>query len=83
MLDEEIKSVVDSCYAEMHELLESKRDKIEALAEELLLKETLNLPQIIKVLGDRPFPLSESIKRYLGELEERLAEEEAEKTTEQ
>jgi len=82
MLDEEIKKVVDDCYADMYEMLESKRDKIEALAEALLEKETLNLPQIMKVLGDRPFPLKESVKKYLMELTERIEEEEEKKAKE-
>ena len=42
-----------------------------SLAEELLEKESINLPQIIKVLGDRPFPMKESIKEYLKEITKR------------
>ena len=41
------------------------------LADELLEKESINLPQIMKILGDRPFPLKESIREYLEELEKR------------
>ena len=76
-LDAEVRLIVDTCYNEMHELLESKKDLIAALAEELLSKETLNLSQIIKILGPHPFPLKESVKKYLGELEERLEEDAA------
>ena len=43
---------------------------------ELLDKESINLPQIMKILGDRPYPLKESIKEYLEELEKRKEEEE-------
>ena len=46
------------------------------LAKELLEHESINLPQIMKVLGDRPYPLKESIRDYLEELERRKAEEE-------
>ena len=52
-------------------MLESKRELIEKLAEALLEKESINLPEIMKVLGDRPYPLKESIKEYLEELEKR------------
>jgi hypothetical protein len=59
------------------------------LAEELLAKESINLPQIIKVLGDRPFPMKESLREYLVELEirskqeaERDAQEKAEREKE-
>ena len=49
------------------------------LAEELLAKESINLPAIIKVLGDRPFPLKESVREYLEELETREQKETTEK----
>ena len=41
----------------------------------LLEKESINLPQIMKVLGERPYPLKESIREYLDELEKRQQEE--------
>jgi len=43
-IDNAVKQLVDECYLEITELLESKRDSIEALAKELLEKETINLP---------------------------------------
>ena len=46
------------------------------LAEKLLEKESINLPEIMEVLGERPYPLKESIKEYLKELEKRKQEEE-------
>ena len=49
------------------------------LAEELLVHESINLPHIMKVLGDRPYPLKESIREYLKELEKRQKEEEEKK----
>ena len=73
-IDCEVKKIVDQCYQETKELLISKKELIEALAEELLKHESINLPQIIKVLGDRPYPLKESIKEYLEELEKRKEE---------
>ena len=42
----------------------------------MLEKESINLPEIMEVLGDRPYPLKESIKEYLKELEKRKQEEE-------
>ena len=41
------------------------------LAELLLAKESINLPQIITVLGERPFPMKEALKDYLREIESR------------
>ena len=42
-----------------------------SLAEELLAKESIGLPDILRVLGDRPFPMKESVREYLQELTER------------
>ena len=59
-----------------------------SLAEELLAKESIGLPDIISILGDRPFPMKESLREYLTELMERKVKEEttaavpAEETTE-
>ena len=38
------------------------------LAELLLEKETLSLPDIVDTLGDRPYPIKESVIEYLQEL---------------
>jgi hypothetical protein len=37
----------------------------------LLAKESISLPDIVRILGDRPFPLKESIRQYLEELKTR------------
>jgi hypothetical protein len=44
------------------------------LAERLLDKESINLPEIIEVIGDRPFEMKESIRNYLNEMKERVAD---------
>lgn len=41
------------------------------LAELLLEKETLSLPDIVDTLGDRPYPIKESVIEYLQELRAR------------
>ncbi len=74
-IDEEVKRLVNQCYQEVEELLESKRDLITNLAERLLEKESISLPQIIEVLGDRPFEMKQSIKDYLSEIVSRQAQE--------
>jgi hypothetical protein len=45
------------------------------LAEELLEKETLSLPEIVEIMGPRPFPMKESIAEYLQELKDRKVTE--------
>ena len=49
----------------------AKKELIENLAESLLVHESMNLQKIIKILGDRPFPMKESMREYLEELESR------------
>ncbi len=46
-------------------------EQIENLAKELLEKETLDLIDILRILGERPFPLSDSMKDYMHEIETR------------
>ena len=81
-IDEEVKDIVDKCYQNTKELLESKRDLIEQLAERLLEKEVVTLPDIIEILGERPWPMKENLKEYLEEIKERRKEEELEKEKE-
>jgi len=40
-----------------------------------LAKETLALPDIVDILGSRPYPLKESLLEYLQELRDRTVEE--------
>lgn len=54
-----------------------KKDLIDKLAERLLEKETIALPDIVDVLGPRPFPMKKSLLDYLEELKERAVEDEA------
>jgi len=42
----------------------------------LLVKETLGLPDIVDILGPRPFPMKASLLEYLEELRERINVEE-------
>ena len=45
------------------------------LAEELLEKETLSLPDIVDILGQRPYPIKESVVEYMQELRARKDQE--------
>jgi len=65
LIDEEVKRIVDDCYARTKELAESKKDLVEKIAEELISKETLNLTDIVRILGERPFAMKDTLKEYL------------------
>jgi hypothetical protein len=45
------------------------------MGDSLLLKETMALPDIVEVLGQRPYPLKASLLEYLEELKDRRVEE--------
>ncbi len=47
----------------------------------MLAKETLALPDLVDVLGQRPYPLKATLLEYLEELRERKTEDDA-KTSE-
>ena len=46
-----------------------------SLGNELLSKETIGLPEIIEILGERPFGMSATMKDYLKEMEKRKTQE--------
>lgn len=60
--------IIDKIYKDTKQLMEEKKDQIEKLAERLLEKETVSLPDIIDCLGERPYPLKDNIKEYLEEI---------------
>ena len=77
-IDEEVRRIVKEQYVHTREILETHRDKVEALGQRLLEKETLNLQDIIDVLGERPFGMNETMREYLDELNSRKNKDEAE-----
>lgn len=71
MIDQEVQRIINASYIACREIIEKNKDKIEALAERLLENETLSLPDIVEIMGERPFPMKESVIEYLQELKER------------
>lgn len=69
-IDEEIRNLVKEQYRLAKELLVEKKDKIEKLADRLLEKETINLPDIIEILGERPYGMNETMRNYLTEMQQ-------------
>lgn len=63
-----------------------KRDMVQQLGDLLMEKETINLTDIIGVLGTRPAGMSETMKEYLHELtlrQEKEAQEKVEREAEE
>ena len=63
--------IINKSYRACREILEDKKEYIEKLAERLLLNETLNLTDIVEIMGERPFAMKENVAEYLKELHAR------------
>jgi cell division protease FtsH len=56
VIDDEIHKMVEECYTKAKLLLSDNRDKLNQLAEILLLKEVIFREDLEKIFGKRPFP---------------------------
>ncbi|MGV0791631.1 ATP-dependent zinc metalloprotease FtsH [Mycolicibacterium sp. XJ1819] len=50
-VDQEVRRLIDDCYAEARELLRNNRDRLEGIVAELLVHETLNEDQVYAAAG--------------------------------
>ncbi|MDX1452131.1 MAG: ATP-dependent zinc metalloprotease FtsH, partial [Oleiphilaceae bacterium] len=56
-IDEEVRRIIDSCYAKAKQILEENRSKLDAMAEALMKYETIDSPQIDDIMeGKTPRP---------------------------
>jgi len=57
LIDEEMRRLIDECYAEATRLLEENRDKLELMKDALMEYETIDAPQIDDIMaGKKPRP---------------------------
>jgi len=54
MIDLEVRSIIDQCYATAKRMLEENRDKLDAMAEALMKYETIDADQIDDIMNGRP-----------------------------
>jgi cell division protease FtsH len=54
LIDEEIRSIIDSCYGTARRLLEDNRDKLDAMANALIKYETIDAEQIDDIMTGKP-----------------------------
>jgi cell division protease FtsH len=59
LIDLEVKAIIADVREQTRALLTERRDKLEALAQALLVKEVLNENDLREVLGERPYPTRE------------------------
>lgn len=53
MIDEEVRSIIDSCYARSQKILEENRDKLEAMKDALMEYETIDAGQIDDIMSGK------------------------------
>ncbi|CRK90142.1 CLUMA_CG003858, isoform A [Clunio marinus] len=66
MIDEEARRMINDVYNKTEQVLKDNRDKLEKLAETLLLKETLNYDEVVELIGP---PLHEAAKKKIEPVE--------------
>ena len=54
LIDEEIRSIIDDCYATAKRLLEENRDKLDLMADALMKYETIDVEQINDIMLGKP-----------------------------
>ncbi len=62
MIDQEVRKIIDGCYAEASSLLEKNRERLKMLAEALLEQEVLDSHQVRELLGLPAAPMTDEEK---------------------
>nr|XP_018918042.1 PREDICTED: paraplegin [Bemisia tabaci] len=78
LMDAEIQRLVAKAYRSTEDLLRNNSDKLKALAEELLKKETLNYDDVVSIIGPPPFPN----KKFIEPVEFEASVEHSDKSSE-
>ena len=72
-IDTEVRSIIDTCYANAYHLLETNIDKLHRLAETLLEKETIEAEEVERLLSDSPAPAQKPVTPEDTPIPERAA----------
>ncbi|GAX27548.1 AFG3 family protein [Fistulifera solaris] len=65
-MDDEARRIVEEAYARTVELIESKKEQVDALAQLLLEKETITHDDIVDLVGARPFVGDKAYHQYVS-----------------
>jgi cell division protease FtsH len=66
IIDEEVRKLIHTAYERTIQLIKDKKEDIEKIAGELLLKEIIFQADIIRLIGERPFEQKNSLSEYLA-----------------
>jgi hypothetical protein len=70
-VEEELKELIEQATQRTTGLVKENEQNILKLTEELVEKESLELTDIRRILGERKFPIPRSIQEYYDELEKK------------
>ena len=73
-IDLEAQRIADETYDRAKQIIESKKDIVEKLANELLKRETMDVSDIKEIIGDRPFPIRQEIEDYIKDIKKKKHE---------
>ena len=68
LIDEEVKRIIDECTVIARATIKKHRVDVENLSNRLLEKETIDLTEITRILGPRPWAPKSTFKAYLDEV---------------
>ena len=74
-MDKEILKIARFCTDKCRQILNEKRELVSSLAERLVVKESLDLKDIVEILGERPYPPRDNFKSYLESKAKDVVEE--------
>ncbi|GAB4425722.1 MAG: ATP-dependent zinc metalloprotease FtsH [Bacteroidia bacterium] len=68
IIDEEVKKIIDWAYDKTRQMLTDHRDALEAIALELLKKEVIFKEDLVRLIGERPFPDHDHLAQIVPEV---------------
>jgi len=66
-IDLESRNIIDSCLEDVRKILTGSRETLEAVATRLMVKEVMDESELLQILKERGFPMSESAEQHLIE----------------
>jgi len=78
-VDVEIHNIIEECSKKCRDIITEHRVDVENFAAALIEKETLDIAEITKILGERPYPLPQSVRDIINFRDEEEEDQVAEK----
>ena len=71
LIDEEIKSISNACFEKAKSIISNNKEVFEKLSSKLLEKESLNIEEVMEILGEGKFALNKDILAYIQNLKKK------------